>query len=467
MIRKGYRNAKRHKKAQQEQQQPEEQEQQEQDEPTSNNNKCQEDATAVVASGSNHNNSTTTSSDYLGYAIVVFRDADEAKLVRQTLDGTVVEARDVFRDQQQQQQKDDTDAFWNHLPTFTLKVRPAQAEKREKTKNTKSKERTSSTQDGNNVNKKTTALEIANGTCTAMTTTHDEAAQPGQDPPLYQQLGPLSIQELQERHKHWNEFMSSSSNGDGETASPSLDNGNNTNNSTAPAPRSKTQEHQQLVERLVQCYTTRDPRIVIRRQGRLIPRPLQEELLSILTSLRWPVRNERPALSSEQYLVLRSNVKDYERYYGNLPEACRKLLQWADPSYHYSGIAVTKNFLGSPHVDELDQSYQYAISLGDFDQGGELCVSGWCQGKSDSEAATTTTGDYILNVVETHNRIARVDGRQVHWVRTWGTTNQDDGNGNHNPGDRYSLIFYDTSNRNRTTPNPLGVDKAFLLGQDG
>lgn len=36
-------------------------------------------------------------------------------------------------------------------------------------------------------------------------------------------------------------------------------------------------------------------------------------------------------------------------------------------------LAITKNFVGSPHIDRLDRSYQYAISFGNF-EGGELCI---------------------------------------------------------------------------------------------
>ena len=59
-------------------------------------------------------------------------------------------------------------------------------------------------------------------------------------------------------------------------------------------------------------------------------------------------------------------------------------------------------------------------------QGGELCV--------DAGAAAATPADAAarpLHVVETKNRIAKVDGRHVHWVRTY------------TGGDRYSLVFYD------------------------
>merc|ERR1711865_1355409 len=82
-------------------------------------------------------------------------------------------------------------------------------------------------------------------------------------------------------------------------------------------------------------------------------------------------------------------------------------------------MAVTKDFQGSPHVDANDVTYQYAVSLGSFDRGGELCV----EGIDPSEV-------HILN---THDRIARVDGRFLHWVR------------GHSGGDCFSLIFFSTT----------------------
>ena len=39
----------------------------------------------------------------------------------------------------------------------------------------------------------------------------------------------------------------------------------------------------------------------------------------------------------------------------------------------YSAIAVSKGFVGSPHIDTYDVGPQYALSLGDF-TGGSLMV---------------------------------------------------------------------------------------------
>jgi hypothetical protein len=56
-------------------------------------------------------------------------------------------------------------------------------------------------------------------------------------------------------------------------------------------------------------------------------------------------------------------------------------------------------------------------------------------------------------VVDTHNRIARVDGRYVHWVRGCGG------------GDRYSLIFYATIGKGTARERAVHAD--FDAGSPG
>ena len=36
-------------------------------------------------------------------------------------------------------------------------------------------------------------------------------------------------------------------------------------------------------------------------------------------------------------------------------------------SHHEIHAGLLRNFQGSPHIDELDATYQYALSLGDFE----------------------------------------------------------------------------------------------------
>ena len=95
-----------------------------------------------------------------------------------------------------------------------------------------------------------------------------------------------------------------------------------------------------------------------------------------------------------------------------------ELLAFAEPQgYEHTACAVTKNLVGSPHVDQFDTTHQLVAAVGEY-EGGELCVD---------------EGPRRLAGVETRNRVARVDGRRVHWVRA------------HRGGDRYSVVFYGTA----------------------
>ena len=88
-----------------------------------------------------------------------------------------------------------------------------------------------------------------------------------------------------------------------------------------------------------------------------------------------------------------------------------------DADFAFTGVAVTKNFVSSAHRDKHDVNHQYALSLGSHAPGtGELCV----------EASPTE-----VVCIDTHNKIACVDGRFVHWVTGY-------------EGTRFSLVWYQT-----------------------
>jgi hypothetical protein len=114
------------------------------------------------------------------------------------------------------------------------------------------------------------------------------------------------------------------------------------------------------------------------------------------------------------------SVKENSNY-PRLRQCLRDVMAWADPGFRFSAVAVTKNFIGSPHVDRHDVTHQYALSLGSFDhkKGGQLCV------ESDPPGG--------IHVINTYHRLARVDGRYVHWVRGYG-----------GGSDRFSLIWFST-----------------------
>ena len=269
----------------------------------------------------------------LGYAILCYRDVEEATQVRKALDGLEVSLQELYKGNSE----DHPEALEE---SFVIRVH--QAEHGDSTLN------------------------------------QPEPRQLPSDPPLLEQLRPLPLSELQKR------------------------------------VASKLEDRERLLELV--AAKLESPRKTRFLKGVPLPAHLSLRLVTELQRLRWPAKNHRPCLTSDRYLVLHRNAKDS---YGQLRSLCSDLMNWADPSFHYSGIAVTKNFVASPHIDEQDKSFQFAVSLGDF-HGGELCI------EEDPDSVA---------IIDTRNRIACIDGRFVHWVK------------NYTDGDRYSLIFYDTSDR--------------------
>eukprot|EP00977_Amphora_coffeiformis_P027666 scaffold34630_cov185-Amphora_coffeaeformis.AAC.12 len=297
-------------------------------------------------------------SEYLGYAITVFRDEREATAARTVLNGKHITSEHTLPREES-------------LTSFTLRARPG---------------------------------DKGASTLAAVAWSGEEGDKGNRDPPLEEQLRPLNLSQLRQRISQLDECAEEAA-----TADDPVDN------------TSYLTQHQMALEKLVSLMKPH-PRRQVHSQGRPIPDSLALPLTEILQNLRWPAKNDRPRLTSERYFVLPTNVTN-DRFFGDLREACRALMDWAAPDYYYSGIAVTHNFVSSPHIDEKDCNYQYAVALGDFSGGGQLCVESQDEG--------------CVEVVTTKNRIARVDGRRVHWVRPW------------EKGDRYSLIFYDT--RDQTT----------------
>ena len=79
----------------------------------------------------------------------------------------------------------------------------------------------------------------------------------------------------------------------------------------------------------------------------------------------------------------------------------------------------------------------YGFAMGDFPGGqGGICV----------EASAR-----VVAVMNTKNRLGRVDGRYVHWVDSYDKDCE-----------RYSLIYYETGN-DYITPGPAPYNKFILL----
>jgi len=160
----------------------------------------------------------------------------------------------------------------------------------------------------------------------------------------------------------------------------------------------------------------RSPRQRVFVAGEPVNEDLLKPLLACLQTTQWSPKTRN--VTAQEYLVLgvpaaNAAPRNTDKYPQLWKLVCH-LMQTMVPSFEFSSVAVTRNFTGSPHVDMGDRCWQYAISLGDFHSGGELCVE--------------TAPDRVC-VIDTHGRLARMDGRYPHWVRSF-------------TGERFSLIFY-------------------------
>jgi len=135
--------------------------------------------------------------------------------------------------------------------------------------------------------------------------------------------------------------------------------------------RSLEKEGGSWTSSLAESYRT-SPRAEKHHKGHPVPPSLLQPLCTILDGLLWPAKRHRAKVISDHYLVIwRGRPRDG---YDALHAATEALMQWADPAFPYTHVAVTKNFRGSPHTDTQDTSHQYAISFGSFTKGGQLCV---------------------------------------------------------------------------------------------
>jgi len=189
----------------------------------------------------------------------------------------------------------------------------------------------------------------------------------------------------------------------------------------------------ELINALCEAYNAKaalQPREIVHDIGVELPDHATRPLLEALRMMSW-TENVRPAVHASGYVVLKRpyELTGQPRWRDDDPRAVRRrvwelseaLLRGASSKaadFHFTAIAVSKNFRGSPHVDKNDISVQYALSLGDFAEGGgKLCVE---------ESA------FAVRAIDTRARLACLDGRFPHWVSGY-------------EGERYSVIFYRSS----------------------
>lgn len=129
---------------------------------------------------------------------------------------------------------------------------------------------------------------------------------------------------------------------------------------------------------LLECYSKHGPREVRRELGIPISGHRQVALLKELQAINWPrTTRERPKIKAEYYMILQkpgSGKADSVRTkketaklmrYQKLFDLAVETLSDIDPSFaeRFTALAVTKNFIGSPHIDTLNVGPFYGMSL--------------------------------------------------------------------------------------------------------
>lgn len=188
---------------------------------------------------------------------------------------------------------------------------------------------------------------------------------------------------------------------------------------------------------------TSSQRKLVRSWGTPVPMSVLAEVGRELEawSHRYDAYQERPMIRASQYMVLRSPSEAEEKiiklgsrragsairkYHQNksLWVAAKAAMETVDQDFSraFTGLAVTKGFRGSPHIDTTNIGPFYGLSWGGFEDGtGGVRV--------ELDALTVCE-------VNTKNRLGRIDGRFPHWVAPYDEEKN-----------RYSLIFYLTEGK--------------------
>ena len=124
---------------------------------------------------------------------------------------------------------------------------------------------------------------------------------------------------------------------------------------------------------------------------------------------------------------IKKQIKAYQKFeqHANIWNLAMEALRAVDSHFaaRVTGLALTHNFIGSPHIDKQDIGAFYGLSLGNFTGGG---IQVECSAR-------------IVCEINTKNRLGKVDGRYPHWVAPYVA---EELNAECN---RYSLIYYKTT----------------------
>ena len=238
-------------------------------------------------------------------------------------------------------------------------------------------------------------------------------------PPLHLQLMALPSKELDRRVKKL--CKAKTAQGGGE------DSQNNDKKRKGSNKRCRVHKHAAQCFQLCQHFNNSRPEQQV--LGVPVPPGSTDALLQYLrTCTLWPpTEKQRKGVSAGNYLTVR---KQHPPEHDEIWNLCHDLIIQEVPGAVYSALAITKYFVGSPHVDAHDTTFQHVIALGDF-EGGRLCA------EADEDGTETLA-------IDVRNRVGRIDGRGVHWVNTWS-------------GERYSVVYYSTAKEDHTDRVPQSI----------
>jgi hypothetical protein len=142
---------------------------------------------------------------------------------------------------------------------------------------------------------------------------------------------------------------------------------------------SKAFDREVLMTKLLECYQQQGPRQVRLERGIPVSQERLDALLHELeANIHWPhTTRERPKIRAEYYMILqkpgsgqpdsvrtRRETAKLERYRGIFDLAVETMRE-VDPVFceRFTALAVTKNFVGSPHIDTLNIGAFYGLAL--------------------------------------------------------------------------------------------------------
>ncbi len=139
-----------------------------------------------------------------------------------------------------------------------------------------------------------------------------------------------------------------------------------------------TYDREFVMTTLLNCYEKHGPRRVWRERGVPASPERLASLLAELEAIPWPrTTRERPKIRAEHYMILQrpgSGTPDSARTrketakltrYRSLFDSAVEAMAEIDPAFaeRFTALAVTKNFVGSPHIDTLNVGPFYGLSL--------------------------------------------------------------------------------------------------------